>query len=384
MEQKPTTARSKSLEWEVFDAALGDDLAQSRFLSAPPPPDGLWDTDDSQFLEKVRCSAKIRLTCVDPKNGRFEARMKCSWGFRTLNAGDRTEVQLRTPGIRMPGMTVQVEESRIWRDLQLSTKRTVYWRGTSLFTLSGLEIFEIQDFPYDRQIINFELMDFVWRPDKDAATYDFSMRVAEFTLEAASMLPEWATYPAIVTAENEQKLLRGPSSASRFRVCLRVERKHWYHVIQVFLVTYLITTVSCFPLAMPPTEAHIGDRLALYGGGLLTLVAFKFGIADHMPSVPYSTFTDYYLLWQIVTLIGLSVETLLAYRFVTEPGEEGGPGLLEHATVDRLENTFLVILILIWTAYFLFAAFFKTRKPWTFVLENQDKSDQVNVEEEDF
>ena len=37
-------------------------------------------------------------------------------------------------------------------------------------------------------------------------------------------------------------------------------------------------------------------RLSVYGGGLLTLVAFKYGVMDHLPSVPYPTFTDNFLL----------------------------------------------------------------------------------------
>jgi hypothetical protein len=36
-------------------------------------------------------------------------------------------------------------------------------------------------------------------------------------------------------------------------------------------------------------------RLSVYGGGLLTLVAFKYGVMDHLPSVPYPTFTDNFL-----------------------------------------------------------------------------------------
>jgi len=394
--EPPTVNTEAQLEKLVSSLDGSDKLCS--YVSTPPPPEELWDTADMQFLEKVKCVAAIRLTAVDPKNGCFEARMKCKWSFRTLNSQDRTEVQLRVPGIRMPGLVVTVEESRIWRDLELSNERTVFWSGTSLFSLSGYEIFEMQDFPFDRQVINFELMDFVWRPHKDAATYDFSMKIVELTVHTTSMLHEWATYSAIVLPENERRLRRGPSSASRFRLSMRIERKHWYYVIQIFLVTYLITTVSCFPLAMPPTEAHVGDRLSLYGGGLLTLVAFKYSIADHLPSVPYSTFMDYYLLWQIVTLIGLSVETLISYRIVKEAAPSTSEEILEEllsntvtgangtssrhmrkfdeAIVDNVENGLLVLLVVVWLCYFVYASFFKKRKPWKYIFTHQDKNEQ--------
>jgi len=330
----------------------------------------LWDTDDTQFLDKVKCKAIIRLTSIDPKNGSFEARMKCSWRFRTLNSRDRTEVQLRVPGIRMPGLVVTVDESRIWRDLKKSTDRTIYWHGTSLFTITGFEIFEVHDFPFDRQVINFELLDFVWRPHKDACTYDFSMRVVYLEVDTVSMLPEWSTYSSIVTPENEAHLSRGPSNTSRFKVCLRAERKHWFYVIQVFLVTYLITTVACFPLAFPPTADHIGDRLALYGSGVLTLMAFRFTIAGHLPRVPYSTFIDYYLLWQIVTIIGLAVETLIAYRIVKSSDSE--------LVVDTMENVMLGVLMIVWLVYFIRAAFFKKRMEWKYVISHQDENEEIS------
>mmetsp|Transcript_92430 Transcript_92430/g.257486 ORF Transcript_92430/g.257486 Transcript_92430/m.257486 type:complete len:377 (-) Transcript_92430:140-1270(-) len=347
---------------------------QSIYRSNLAPPDHLWDTDDTQFLEKVKCHAIIRLTDINPKNGSFTARMKCSWRFRTLNSRDRTEVQLRVPGIRMPGLIVTVEESRIWRDLKESSDKTIYWRGTSLFSITGFEIFEVHQFPFDRQVINFELLDFVWRPHKDASTYDFSMRIVEFEVETVSLMPQWSTYSAILTPESETRLSRGPSNTSRFKVCLRAERKHWFYVIQVFLVTYLITSVSCFPLSMPPNENHIGDRLGLYGSGVLVLIAFKFAIADNLPSVPYSTFMDKYLLWQIVTIIALSVETLIAYRIVREDQNV-------ESIVDLIENVMLGILLIVWLVYFLRATFFKKRQEWKYVVEHQDTNEELSDNE---
>lgn len=44
------------------------------------------------------------------------------------------------------------------------------------------------------------------------------------------------------------------------------------------------------------------------------MVAFKYGIAEHLPSVPYSTFTDDFLMWQICLVFLFIMECLVAFR----------------------------------------------------------------------
>jgi len=276
---------------------------EGTWQSSPAPPPDLWDTDDSLYLEKVSCNCRIRIVEVSPKAGQYSIRMKCHWRFRTLNTADRTETHLKVPGVRMPGLIVDVDESRIWRDLEKtrSTDKTVYWRGISVFVVRGFEIFEMSDFPFDRQVINLELMEFVWRPSKDSATYDTHMNLVSFVTNTQSMLPEWTPWPAKVEMPDGALMETndrntGPSFASRFHLRLRMERKHWFFVMQIFAVTFMILLISIFPLALPPTEDFVGTRLTAYATGILTLVSFKYGISAQLPRVPYSTFTDMYLL----------------------------------------------------------------------------------------
>jgi len=343
---------------------------QGQYICDPMPPQDLWDLDDMKFLEKVSCRASIRILGVSPKNGSYRARMKCEWSFRTLNSGDRTDVSLWVPGIRMPGLVVVCEESRLWREMTKSTETTIFWSGTSLFSLAGYEIFEMEDFPFDRQAIDLELLEFVWRRNKDSDVFDFAMKVVSFSVQTDSYLPEWLSFPAIVRPDNEMKLdAGGPAFASRFQVVLRIQRRHWFYVVQIFLVTWLITTVSCFPLAMPPTQKHVTDRLARYLSGILTLFTFKFGITGLLPSVPYSTYLDYYMLWQVLTIVALSVETIIVYRCV-----EDGDSL---DFIDSVENYFMLFIMIAWMASFLYVAFCKRRRKWAWTLLNQEKNVQV-------
>jgi len=373
MSDLPDSPRSQARRSQVSSPSVREWAENiGHYYAKPAPPEDLWDVDDLQFLEKVRCRSSVRIIGVDAKTGCFQARMKCNWTFRTLNTKDRTEVHYWVPGIRMPGLVSNCEESRIWRDMSKSSERTIYWCGVSIFSLSGFEIFEMEDFPFDRQVINLELLEFVWRRSKDSSEFDLAMKVVAFSIQTTSMLPEWTCYPAIIKPEEELERGSGPMFASRFQVRLRTQREHWFYVVQIFLVTTLITTVSCFPLAMPPTEDHIGDRLSLYGGGILTLVAFKYGIADHLPSVPYSTFADTYLLLQVVTIMALALESTIVYRWAYDQD------ILEIA--DTLENVILGLVTTFWGLCFCYVAFFKRRKNWKWTLEHQSQPDQVTAE----
>jgi hypothetical protein len=267
----------------------------------------------------------------------------------------------------------RIKESRIWKDLTKSeptvavaggspsatsnrsaTLKTIFWRGTSTFAMSGYKLFDMLNFPFDRQILNLERLDFVWRAEKDDTDYFNSMKVVFFDISTESMLCEWSTYPACIEVLNEtQSGEQSPSYASKFNVGLRIERKHQFYVKQIFLVTYLITLASCSPLALPPSDDNMGERLSIYSGGLLTLVAFKYGITEHLPSVPYSTFTDDFLMYQLWTVVGCTFETLFAFRLTEDASQ--------NSELDVGENWLLFVVFIFWTLMMLNITF---RKPF--------------------
>lgn len=348
----------------------------------------LWDVHDPAFLDKVCCECLIKVTRVDPKESRFELRMKCKWTFRTLHSDEKTETKLRVPGIRLPGLIVEVNESRVWKDLQKTkgSENTVFWRGVSLFTITGFERFEMLDFPFDRQVMSLDIFEFVWQADKDSTDYDFSMHIVSFRLETMSMLPEWEAATAIIEATNvrvqhksglhvlgasagseatgyaggSRSSPRGsaeqrPSYANRFKVQLRLQRNNWFYLIQIFGLSILITMASTIPLLMPANRDHIGSRLGLYSGGVLTLTSFKYSVGDQLPSVPYSTKFDRIMLTEVVTLIGCALESLVAYRFVEDGVEEQWEELESHndwgwMSIVRVDTTelFLFFFLTCW------------------------------------
>eukprot|EP00928_Gymnodinium_smaydae_P071779 TRINITY_DN55268_c0_g1_i1.p1 TRINITY_DN55268_c0_g1~~TRINITY_DN55268_c0_g1_i1.p1 ORF type:complete len:778 (+),score=111.40 TRINITY_DN55268_c0_g1_i1:124-2457(+) len=350
------------------------------YVISPVPPLYLWDSADSKFLDFVKCHAVIRVVSLDPKSGAFQLRIKCHWSFRTLNSLEDSEIRLRgVPGLRIPALSMSVEESRVWKDLSQgkslgskTTQKSVYWKGTTTLTLDGYKSFHVETFPFDRQIINLEQVHFVWRPRHDDADYFKSMKVVSFTAETYSMMAEWSPQLSYIIPIAKHvctpKDSNDPSYASKFIVKVRIERQHLFYIWQVFFPAYLMTLVSCTPLAMPPSEDDMGERLSVYGSGLLTLVAFKYGVADHLPSVPYPTFIDNYLKFQLITVSMCAFESIISFQIVI-----GGKGTIMDtdmegtqvfSSIDLMENFMFVLIFLVWSAWFLIACFYMPyRKP---------------------
>lgn len=358
-----------------YDAVLPRGAFPATFHSLPEPPHGLWDTDNVQFLDKVEAKVWIRLTHIEPKDGRFEGRMKFHWFYRVLNTKDRTEPRKRIPGVRMPRLACEVEESRVWRHFDGDTDTTVAWKGITVLSFHGYEIFEVYDFPFDRQVIDFDLFEFVWKDDKDSDTFYESMKVVSFTTETVSMMPDWDCYPAIVEPVHVQRPGSGPSFVCRFTVKARIQRRAKYYITQIFMVTWLITSASLFPLALMPGKRYIGDRIALQSSALLTLVSFKYSVSQEMPSVPYATFASTFLTLQIYTVVASSIETIIGYKLCTGAG--GGPGVMSEASLGLYEDFMMIGGLLFWLCYFLYVAFFKRRQSWNDVLDSQNVLQQV-------
>mmetsp|Transcript_34489 Transcript_34489/g.107112 ORF Transcript_34489/g.107112 Transcript_34489/m.107112 type:complete len:128 (+) Transcript_34489:90-473(+) len=120
-------------------------------------------------------------------------------------------------------------------------------------------------------------------------------------------------------------------------------------------------------MAMEPSD--VGDRLGVYAGGLLTLVAFKYVVAEQLPSVPYSTVADVFLLWQVATIVFAMLEALLTYKLVNND-------VVKAAIITQVDDFLLVILIIIWLIAFLQLAWFKknNRMPWDVVMANQEST----------
>jgi hypothetical protein len=350
-----------------FDTRLA---SLQSFKSDPSPPSFLWDTDDLQYLDKVMCHCQVRLTDMDPKNGLFEGMLKMHWALRTLNTQDRTEARIRVPGIRLPDLFSSVCESRLWRAAEGDTEKTFAWKGTSVISFSGSKVFDVHDFPFDRQIVTLQLFEFVWRDKRNTDVFHEAMKVVSFTMETVSMMPEWDTYPAVILPCDvlHPNSPAGPTFGTRFVVKLRIERKANYYIRHIFLVSLLIFMASILPLALEPGTGHIGDRLYIHTGGLLTLVAFKNAVAKEIPNVPYPTLVSVFVNTQLWTIVAVAIEAVIVYLAVDVYHEH-------RAILDWFEDFCLIVLLISWGSWFVYIAFRKERTSWEDVLRAKDLAD---------
>merc|ERR1719330_290900 len=209
------------------------------------------------------------------------------------------------------------------------------------------------------------------------------MNLISFHVKCVSLLPEWEPYSPIIRAINAHTPTEArndgtmpPAFASRFTVKLRLERANWYYIVQVFGLTVMITIASFLAVCIP-LEDNLTDRLGLYAGGVLTLTSFKYSVGDQLPSVPYSTMFDWAILFQFLTLILCAIETLVAYRIVTDsvwdevelvcPSNESDDFLLNctepispkevfENQVRFGEDVFFTGLCILWVLYWLYIA----------------------------
>jgi len=187
------------------------------------------------------------------------------------------------------------------------------------------------------------------------------------TTHLVTLLPEWDTRGAFVTP---MKPANTKDYAQTFNCQLRIERQEWYYIRQVFWLSYLMTIVSIMPLCIPNNEDQLGNRLGVYVAGMLTLVAFKYTVADHLPCVPYATFADDYLSLQIMTVSMCSMETVISWYTYDGLAEQD----FIQDTWTHAERITFCVLFVFWTLYLLSVVTLKRhwKHSWEYVFSKDN------------
>jgi hypothetical protein len=317
------------------------------YKSVPEPPADLWDTSDAEWLYKAACDVSIRVSSLEPKNNTFGGTMRLLWKIRVPkeDSPKLEDADVDPPKVRFPGLETEFTERRMWKEKHPKTAvHSDLWMGVTKLTFSGSQMFDIRDFPFDRQILDLELFDVrEWHSSQ--------ITVVSLEVKTTPLLAQWRSCGPDINIKNECVPAHGaPTGASRFLIGLRLQRIPNYYINNIILVSTGITIACLFVLVVPPSK--IGTRLELYFGGLLTLVAFKFGISESLPSVPYNTVADKILLSQLLCLISLAIEAALGYL------------LDAQERLHDVELSMMGVALVFWLCWKCFLVACKKPRPW--------------------
>ena len=201
---------------------------------------------------------------------------------------------------------------------QTSTEETYYLNkftgsGCAVFNwiLTSPQVFELQRFPYDRQIltINFSVLNAFevkaytterGRPDTVAEL------VSQIMIRGKMKMPSWELNQISVLVECGSD----PSECDNdLTVTIRTERSSFFYLINFGCVVFLIVLFALSVIAIDPDD--FGGRTGITLTLLLTLIAFKFVMTTYVPPTSYLTLLDYYMLSAIIIIALVILENFL-------------------------------------------------------------------------
>eukprot|EP00466_Bigelowiella_natans_P019791 jgi/Bigna1/88735/estExt_fgenesh1_pg.C_370077 len=149
----------------------------------------------------------------------------------------------------------------------------------------------------------------------------------------------------------------------------RVQRLTFYYFLNVILPLFVITTLASTAFLIDPE--NIADRINLVVALLLTSVAFKFAVSDHIPLISYLTFVDVYILNTNLVLAFVAVESVVVRDATSEELSQ---------RVDRgCFSAFLTIWFSFHVVFLLLVLFGCVRKSWDKVeADNKIEKEEQN------
>ena len=220
------------------------------------------------------------------------------------------------------------------------------------------EILELNDFPFDYQRLNLILTS-NWNMTLVSLSRD-DLEEDNIQTWTFTGKQEWELQPHILTSislsENEQAT--SPRRYPIYNITLHVKRKHNFYVFNMAFIMFLITALTFSSFIINAEE--VADRLHVTLTLLLTAIAFKFAVKQHIPPVAYQTLMDKYILSCLVFLFSISVQNAVA-------------GVIKNASTLKLfENISLYVAAGIFTlsnTIFVFISIWKVKK--VYLLKNK-------------
>jgi hypothetical protein len=293
-------------EFGYWDFKGSDDAGDDPVFQAADP-----------FKQMLYCFLNLyQLRSLDTANAVFTCKLRlyfyCAFDWSKVTDGDIYVQRAREQGAYYS--LSESEVHRLEKEVDLSAShvkifnaltvepdglpgiRAYGTKGGAMMWNIGLvasmkETYDLHQFPFDVQKLTIELRQ---NNPKTWDDYELSVVGVQFHKTGIQDL-EWnITTPTIKKADHKQT-----------NVFLYAKRKSGYYLVNVFGISCILSLMSLTIFTVPVDI--VADRLSLVLTLLLTTVAFKFVVGDSVPKVPYATYLDSYMLWNIAFLFLISI-----------------------------------------------------------------------------
>uniref|UniRef100_A0A7S3V3K3 Neurotransmitter-gated ion-channel ligand-binding domain-containing protein n=1 Tax=Aplanochytrium stocchinoi TaxID=215587 RepID=A0A7S3V3K3_9STRA len=250
------------------------------------------------------------------------------------------------------------------------------------------ESLELEKFPFDRQLFRVVFKS----PNSALKQWEIDVGILDFLpdfkngkrVENTSQylvsceLKSW-TMADFKVGQFKEDVDPASLTGGEMEITIMAERSPLYFFINFVLVMYLIVATNFANVSVSPSDS--ADRLATTITLLLTLVAFKFVLADAIPKVGYLTYMDKYVLTSYFFLMISIVENVaVTPRFLCYLDKNGFCNELETAEFEGdatdTDFYFQIIFLVAWTFENIIVAIFSFKpqilqESWKKVQEGQ-------------
>ncbi|MHC4116069.1 MAG: hypothetical protein ACYSWO_01045 [Planctomycetota bacterium] len=181
-------------------------------------------------------------------------------------------------------------------------------------------------FPFDEHDFTIQIIFPKYEPEELKLIPDSPPKLPSIvggTIAEGFSLPDWQVL-RFVAEERPLRIAGTDVQASGFALSFTARRYVSYYFWQVIAPLVMIVMMSWAAFWIDPSES--GAQLGLAASSMLTLIAYRFVIANHLPKLPYMTRMDYFSLIStmmvFLALVEVIITSLLAHSKRTACGKK--------------------------------------------------------------
>jgi hypothetical protein len=209
-----------------------------------------------------------------------------------------------------------------------------------VYRLAIREVFELERFPFDRQVIKCTFQTYgvrycPWSSPED--DMPFGIR-ADPIWKANDCLAEYDQSIWIIDWVSGEAI--SDENPSSYKLSFGLSRTSTYYLTNFVLVSYFVVGSSLSCIAVDHDD--FGSRASITFTLLLTIVALKFVMSSAIPRINYLTLFDMYNITGMLMVIAVIVENFIVSMSFDEGHSESS---------DRVDTVFASLFAFVWTLF---------------------------------